>query len=114
MEEEKKRFSTQPLRGMEDSYPSDLRLNNWIIDQIRDIIELYCYEEYSGPLLEPIEIFAAKSSEELVQEQAYWIKDKKEKKLILRPEITPTLARMIARRNQEFKKPIRWYSIPTC
>ncbi|MBY9006126.1 MAG: histidine--tRNA ligase [Candidatus Lokiarchaeota archaeon] len=114
MEEEKKRFSTQPLRGMVDSYPSDLRLDNWIIDQIGDIIELYCYEEYSGPLLEPIEIFAAKSSDELVQEQAYWIKDKKNKKLIVRPEITPTLARMIAKRSQEFKKPIRWYSVPTC
>ncbi|MBN1217081.1 MAG: histidine--tRNA ligase [Candidatus Lokiarchaeota archaeon] len=114
MEEENKRFSTQPLKGMEDSYPSNLRLDNWIIDQIRDIIEVYCYEEYSGPLLEPIEIFAAKSSEELVQEQAYWIKDKRNKKLILRPEITPTLARMIARKSQEFKKPIRWYSVPTC
>ncbi len=114
MEEDKKRFSTLPLRGMEDSYPSDLRINNWIIDQIRDIIELYCYEEYSGPLLEPIEIFAAKSSEELVQEQAFWVKDKKGNKLILRPEITPTLARMISKKKQEFKKPIRWYSVPTC
>ena len=114
MEEEQKRFSILPLKGMEDFYPSDLRLVNWMIDQIRDIVELYGYEEYLGPLLEPIEIFAAKSSEELVQEQAYWIKDKKGKKLILRPEITPALARMIAKKNQEFKKPIRWYSNPIC
>ena len=109
-----KKFSKLPLRGMEDLYPSDMREVNWILDEIRDIVEIYSYEEYNGPLLEPIEIYAAKSSKELVYEQSYYVKDKKGKKLILRPEITPTLARMIARKSQEFKKPIRWYSIPTC
>ena len=114
MKENQKKFSRLPLKGMEDFYPSDFREINWIIEQIRDIVELYSYEEYLGPLLEPIEIYAAKSSEELVYEQSYYIEDKKGRKFILRPEITPTLARMIARKSQELKKPIRWYAIPTC
>ncbi|TFG22600.1 MAG: histidine--tRNA ligase [Promethearchaeota archaeon] len=109
-----KKFSRLPLKGMEDFFPSDIREINWIIEQIIDIVELYNYEEYLGPLLEPIEIYAAKSSEELVYEQSYYIEDKKGRKFILRPEITPTLARMIARKSQELKKPIRWYAIPTC
>jgi histidyl-tRNA synthetase len=109
-----KKFSKEPLRGMKDFFPSELREVNWIIDIVRDIAEVYCYEEYLGPLLEPIEIFAAKSSEELVNKQSFYVEKKKGKKLILRPEITPTLARMIAKKSQELKKPIRWYSIPTC
>ena len=109
-----KKFSKEPLRGMKDFFPPDLREINWIIDLIKDIADVYCYEEYLGPLLEPIEIFAAKSSEELVNEQSFYVEKKKGKKLILRPEITPTLARMVAKKSQELKKPIRWYSIPTC
>ena len=114
MKDNQKKFSRLPLKGMEDFYPSDIRELNWIIEEIRDIVELYSYEEYLGPLLEPIEIYAAKSSEELVYEQSYYIEDKKGRKFILRPEITPTLARMIARKSQELKKPIRWYAIPIC
>lgn len=109
-----KKFSKEPLRGFKDFYPVNLKKVNWIIETVRDIAEVYCYEEYMGPLLEPIEIFAAKSSEELVNEQSFFVEKKKGKKLILRPEITPTLARMIAKKSQELKKPIRWYSIPTC
>ncbi|MFX0072879.1 MAG: histidine--tRNA ligase [Candidatus Hermodarchaeota archaeon] len=109
-----KKFSTQPIRGMEDYYPSDLREVNWIIETIRDIAERYCYEEYETPLLEPIEIFAAKSSDELVNEQSFTVEKKKGERLILIPELTPSLARMVAKRSQELKKPIRWFSVPTC
>jgi histidyl-tRNA synthetase len=109
-----KKFSTQPLRGLKDFYPSDLREINWIEGNIEDISELYCYEEFEGPLLEPIEIFAAKSSEELVNEQAFVVEKKEGQRWLLRPELTPTLARMIAKKSQEIKKPIRWYSTPTC
>ena len=109
-----KKFSKEPLRGFKDFYPVNLRKINWIIETIRDIAELYCYEEYEGPLLEPIEIYAAKSSEELVNEQSFFVEKKPGERLILRPEITPTLARMVAKRSQELKKPIRWFSIPTC
>ncbi|MFX1394905.1 MAG: histidine--tRNA ligase [Promethearchaeota archaeon] len=109
-----KKFSTQPLRGLKDFYPADLREINWIEGVLEDIAELYCYEEFEGPLLEPIEIFAAKSSEELVNEQAFIVEKKKGKRWLLRPELTPTLARMIAKKSQEIKKPIRWYSTPIC
>lgn len=108
------KFSKEPLRGMDDLYPPDLREYRYILSFIEDVADLYSYEEYEGPLLEPIEIFAAKSSEELVNEQSFYVEKMKGEKLILRPEMTPTLARMIARKSQELKKPIRWYSVPTC
>jgi len=109
-----KKLSTKPLRGMEDYYPSDLRETNWIIDNIRDVADLYDYEEFESPSLEPIEIFAAKSSDELVNEQSFIVEKKKGEKLILIPELTPSLARMITAKRQELKKPIRWFSVPTC
>lgn len=109
-----KKFSKDPLRGMEDYYPPDLREENWIIDNIRDVAEVYGYEEFESPQMEPIEIFAAKSSEELVNEQSFIVEKKDGERLILIPELTPSLARMIAKKSQELKKPIRWYSVPTC
>jgi histidyl-tRNA synthetase len=109
-----KKFSKEPIRGMDDYYPEDLREVNWIIDTIRDVAERYGYEEYQTPQLEPIEIFAAKSSDELVNEQSFIVERKKGEKLILIPELTPSLARMVAKKSQELKKPIRWFSIPTC
>ncbi|MFX1477442.1 MAG: histidine--tRNA ligase [Promethearchaeota archaeon] len=109
-----KKFSKEPLRGMKDYYPSDLREYNWIIDTLRDIAERYGYEEYETPQIEPIEIFAAKSSEELVNEQSFIVEKKKGERLILIPELTPSLARMVAKKSQELRKPIRWFSIPKC
>ena len=109
-----RKFSKESIRGMDDYYPSDLREVNWIIEIIRDVAERYGYEEYETPQLEPIEIFAAKSSDELVNEQSFIIENKKGERLILIPELTPSLARMIAKKSQELKKPIRWFSIPTC
>ena len=109
-----KKFSKEPIRGMDDYYPSDLREINWIIEIIRDITEKYGYEEYATPQIEPVEIFAAKSSDELVNEQSFIVEKKKGERLILIPELTPSLARMVAKKSQELKKPIRWFSVPTC
>ncbi|MHA2280936.1 MAG: histidine--tRNA ligase [Promethearchaeota archaeon] len=109
-----KKFSKDPIRGMKDFYPSDLREMNWVIDNIKYIAELYSYDEFESPQLEPVDIFAAKSSDELVNEQSFIIEKKKGERLILIPELTPSLARMISRKNQELKKPIRWFSNPTC
>jgi histidyl-tRNA synthetase len=109
-----KKFSTKPLRGMKDYYPPDLREINWIIDTIRDVAGLYSYDEFESPKLESIEIFAAKSSDELVNEQSFLVEKKKGERLILIPELTPSLARMISAKSQELKKPIRWFSVPTC
>lgn len=114
MSSNRNKFSRDPIKGMDDFYPSDMRLVNFICDVLKDVAELYCYEEYETPLLEPIEIFEAKSSAELVNEQSYIVEKKEGVRLILRPEITPSLARMVAKKNQELKKPIRWYSIPKC
>ena len=108
-----KKFSKEPLRGMKDFYPSDLREYNWVIDTIREVAERYGYEEYKTPQLEPVEIFAAKSSDELVNDQSFIIEKKQGERLILIPELTPSLARMVAKKSQELKKPIRWFSIPT-
>ena len=109
-----KKFSKEPLRGMDDYYPPDLREVNWIIETIRDVAERYCYEEFATPQIEPVEIFAAKSSDELVNEQSFIIEKKEGERLILIPELTPSLARMVAKKSQELKKPIRWFSVPTC
>jgi len=109
-----KKFSKEPIRGMDDYYPSDLREINWIIEIIRDITERYGYEEYATPQIEPVEIFAAKSSDELVNEQSFIVEKKAGERLILIPELTPSLARMVAKKSQELKKPIRWFSVPTC
>lgn len=109
-----KKFSKDPLRGFKDFYPDDLREFNWVVDNIKYIAELYSYDEFKSPQLEPVEIFAAKSSDELVNEQSFIVEKKEGERLILIPELTPSLARMIARKSQELKKPIRWYSNPTC
>ena len=74
----------------------------------------YGYEEYNGPLLEHLELYAAKSSEEIVKDQLYSFQDKGDRTLVIRPEMTPTLARMVASKQKELIKPICWYSIPTC
>ncbi|MFX1502236.1 MAG: histidine--tRNA ligase [Promethearchaeota archaeon] len=109
-----KKFSKEPLRGMKDFYPPALREYNWIVEILKDVVERYGYEEYRTPQLEPIEIFAAKSSDELVNEQSFIVEKKKGERLILIPELTPSLARMVAKKSQELKKPIRWFCIPTC
>jgi len=109
-----KKFSKEPIRGMDDYYPGDLREVNWIIETIKDVVERYSYEEYLTPQIEPVEIFAAKSSDELVNEQSFIVEKKEGERLILIPELTPSLARMVAKKNQELKKPIRWFSNPTC
>ncbi|UCD00927.1 MAG: histidine--tRNA ligase [Promethearchaeota archaeon] len=109
-----KKFSKEPLRGMDDYYPADLREVNWILETIKDVVERYSYEEFASPQIEPVEIFAAKSSDELVNEQSFIIEKKKGERLILIPELTPSLARMVAAKSQELKKPIRWFSVPTC
>jgi histidyl-tRNA synthetase len=107
-------LSTQGYRGTRDFYPADQRLRKWIYEKIASVMGRFGYEEYAGPLLEPLELYASKSSEEIVQEQLYWLEDKGNRKLGIRPEMTPTLARMVAARHPELPRPIRWYSIPTC
>lgn len=107
-------LSTQGYRGTRDFFPQDQRLRSYIYSQIHKVLQSFGYEEYSGPFVEPLELYAAKSSEEIVRDQLYSFTDRGDRKLAIRPEMTPTLARMVASKQKELTKPIRWYSIPTC
>src|SRR5467141_3918236 len=99
------------LPGFRDFYPEDLSLRNHIFATWRSVARRYGFEEYDGPPLEPLELYTQKSGEEIVQ-QLYAFRDKGDRDVALRPEMTPTLARMVAARVQALKKPIRWFSIP--
>ena len=104
-------LSTQPYKGTRDFYPDDMRLQQWMFSHLRETAESFAYQEYDGPILEPFELYAAKSGEELVSQQLYHFMDRGERKLAIRPEMTPTLARMVAAKIQELPKPVRWYCI---
>ncbi|HMG19569.1 MAG TPA: ATP phosphoribosyltransferase regulatory subunit, partial [Gemmatimonadales bacterium] len=99
------------LPGFRDFYPEDLSLRNHIFATWRSVAGRYGFEEYDGPPLESLEMYTKKSGDEIVQ-QLYTFRDKGDRDVALRPEMTPTLARMVAARVQALKKPIRWFSIP--
>jgi histidyl-tRNA synthetase len=99
------------LPGFRDFYPEDLTLRNHIFATWRSVAGRYGFEEYDGPPLEALELYTQKSGGEIVQ-QLYSFRDKGDRDVALRPEMTPTLARMVAARAQALKKPIRWFSIP--
>ncbi|OLC08245.1 MAG: histidine--tRNA ligase [Gemmatimonadetes bacterium 13_1_40CM_70_11] len=101
----------QALPGFRDSYPEELALRNYLFATWRDVARRYGFQEYDGPPLEPLELYAEKSGEEIVQ-QLYAFVDKGGRNVALRPEMTPTLARMVGARAQALKKPIRWFAIP--
>jgi histidyl-tRNA synthetase len=99
------------LPGFRDFYPADLALRAHIFGTWRAVAARYGFEEYDGPPLEPLELYTAKSGEEIVG-QLYAFGDKGGRDVAMRPEMTPTLARMVAARANGLKKPIRWFSIP--
>lgn len=99
------------LPGFRDFYPDELALRNHIFATWRSVARRYGFEEYDGPPLEPLDLYTEKSGEEIVQ-QLYAFRDKGDREVALRPEMTPTLARMVGARAQALKKPIRWFSIP--
>jgi len=99
------------LPGFRDFYPEDLSLRNHIFATWRSVAARYGFEEYDGPPLEALDLYTRKSGEE-IEQQLYSFRDKGDRDVALRPEMTPTLARMVAARGQALKKPIRWFSIP--
>ena len=107
-------LNTQPYKGTRDFYPEDMRLRQFMFDKWREVCRSFGYEEYDGPILEPLELFAAKTSEEIVNDQAYSFTDRGDRKVIMRPEMTPTVSRMVAARRQELGYPLRLFSIPNC
>ena len=104
-------MQAKALPGFRDFYPADLALRSHIFETWRKVARRYGFEEYDGPPLEPLELYTDKSGDEIVG-QLYNFVDKGEREVALRPEMTPTLARMVAARANVLKKPIRWFSIP--
>ena len=98
------------VKGTRDFYPEDMAVRIWLYDKIRKVSESFGYQEYEGPILESIDLYAAKSGEELVKEQSYVFPDRDGDLITLRPELTPTLARMVAKRQRELIYPLRWWS----
>ncbi|HEX9727074.1 MAG TPA: histidine--tRNA ligase [Gemmatimonadales bacterium] len=104
-------MQAQALPGFREFYPEDAALRNHIFNVWRSVAARYGFEEYDGPPLEPLDLYTAKSGDEIVG-QLYAFNDKGGRAITLRPEMTPTLARMVAARAAGLKKPIRWFSIP--
>jgi histidyl-tRNA synthetase len=98
------------VKGTRDFYPEEMAKRQWLIEKIRQTSELFGYEAYDGPCLETIELYAAKSGEELVKEQAFVFPDRSGELIALRPELTPTLARMVAAQQNALTFPLRWWS----
>lgn len=100
----------QSLKGTRDFYPDEMAIRNWLYRNIRSVSESFGYQEYEGPFLESIALYAAKSGEELVKEQSFVFPDRGGDLITLRPELTPTLARMVAQRQRALAYPLRWWS----
>jgi histidyl-tRNA synthetase len=103
----------QPLPGFRDFLPSDCALRNYIFARWREVARRYGFVEWDGPLLEPTALYTKKSGPEIVGQLFNFI-DKGEREVAMRPELTPTLARVVAAHDREFKKPLKWFSIPQC
>lgn len=110
----KGKLSTEPYKGVRDFYPEDQFVQRYIFEHMERICELYGYEEYNASVLEPAELYRTKTSEEIVNQQTYTFHDRGEREVTLRPELTPTLARMVAGRQREIPMPARLYSIANC
>src|SRR6266704_4000733 len=101
----------QALPGFRDFYPEDLTLRNHIFATWRSVAARYGFVEYDGPPLESLELYTKKSGDEIVG-QLYNFTDKGDREIALRPEMTPTLARMVAAKANALRKPVRWFSVP--
>lgn len=106
------KLSTDPYKGVRDFYPEDMAVQKKIFKIWHNVCEKFGYEEYNASVLEPAELFKQKSGEEIVNNQTYTFTDRGEREVTLRPEITPSVARMVAGKRRELAFPLRWYSIP--
>lgn len=108
---EKEPLTTEPYKGVHDYYPQDWATVSAVFDTIRATLRTYGYEEYQASPLERAELYESKTSEEIVSQQTYTFTDRGDRRVTLRPEMTPTLARMIAARRRDIPFPARWFSI---
>jgi len=100
----------RPVKGTRDFYPEQMAVRTWLYKTMREVAESFGYQEWEAPYLEVLELYAAKSGEELVKEQSYVFTDRGGDDITLRPELTPSLARLIAQKQQELTFPLRWWS----
>src|SRR6185295_7926958 len=105
-------LSTKPYKGTRDFYPEDYRRQNWMLTIAEKVMLRFGYERYDAPLLESFELYSAKTGDEIVSEQTYVFEDRGGRKVVIRPEMTPSVSRMVAAKRQELSYPLRWYSIP--
>lgn len=100
----------QLLKGFRDFYPPEMAFRNWLYRKAKTVAESFGFEEYEGPIVETLDLYGAKSGEELVKKQAFTLMDKSGKILALRPEMTPTLARMVTQKAGSLVFPVKWFS----
>lgn len=100
----------QKLKGFRDFYPESCAVRNYLFETWRHVVAKYRFSEYEGPILEPTDLYRKKSGDEITQ-QLYCFQDKSNREVSMRPELTPTLARMAAAKQREYRKPMKWYSI---
>ena len=106
------KLDTAPYKGVRDFYPEDMAVQRYIFDTWASVAESFGFERYDASILEPSELYRAKSSEEIVNDQTYTFTDRGDREVTLRPEMTPTVARMVAARANALRKPVRWFSMP--
>jgi histidyl-tRNA synthetase len=104
--------SKKTYKGCRDFFPEDMRVRDYLFNKMRKVAEEFAYEGYDGPLLEEVDLYRAKSGEELINDQIYSFTDRGSREVAIRPEMTPTVARMVANVHKQAAKPLRWYSIP--
>jgi histidyl-tRNA synthetase len=102
--------TVQAVKGTRDFYPEAMAIRNWLYGRVRAVSEQFGYQEYEAPILERLELYAAKSGDELVNQQSFVLKDRGGDQLALRPELTPSLARMVAQQQARLVLPVRWFS----
>ena len=107
------KLDTNPPKGTRDFYPEDMRLRTWLFDQWRSVASTYAFSEYDAPVLESESLYTRKAGEEVTQ-QLYNFVDKGDRSVALRPEMTPSLARMVMAKKGGLPLPLKWYSIPQC
>jgi histidyl-tRNA synthetase len=107
-----KKIETANYKGVRDFYPRDMFIQDYIMSVWHDVLESYGFEHYSASILESSEIYETKTSQEIVNDQTYSFTDRGDRRVTLRPEMTPTVTRMVAKKQRELTFPLRWYSIP--
>ncbi|MAZ67519.1 histidine--tRNA ligase [bacterium] len=108
------KISTDSYKGVRDFYPRDKFVHDYIVNTLSQTCESFGYEAYDASILEPAELYRTKTNDEIVNDQTYTFEDRGGREVTLRPEMTPTVARMVAARSRELGFPLRWYSMPNC